>query len=57
MADVPEQLDFLLLVDRPISAAEEARRKRDRLLRVGQIAGADKPTGDKQDAKSEGGKP
>ena len=57
MADVQEQLDFLLSVDRLISAADEARRKRDRLLRVGQVAVADKPTGEKQDAKSQEGKP
>ena len=54
MPDVPEQLDFLLSVDRLISAADEARRKRDRLLKAGQVPAADKTTGDKQDAKSRG---
>jgi hypothetical protein len=53
MADVQEQLEFLLSVDRLISAADEARRKRDRLLVAGQAAVADKPTGDEQDAKSQ----
>ncbi len=57
MADVQEQLDFLLSVDRLISAADEARRKRDRLLRAGRDAGAEKSNSDKQDAKSQGGKP
>ena len=55
MADVQQQLDFLLSVDRLISAADEARRKRDRLLKAGQIASAHKPNGDNQDAKSQGG--
>ena len=53
MADVQEQLDFLLSVDRLISAAEEAKRKRDKLLGQGRIATANKPTGDKQNPKSQ----
>ena len=57
MADVQEQLDFLLSVDRLISAADEARRKRDRLLRAAQVASTDKPNDDKQNAKSQGGEP
>ena len=50
MADVQEQLDFLLSVDRLILAADEARRKRDRLLRAGRAITADKAPTPKQEA-------
>lgn len=33
MPDIREQLDYLLAVDRLISAADEAKKKRDGLLR------------------------
>ncbi|MEI8375217.1 MAG: hypothetical protein WCJ35_20545 [Planctomycetota bacterium] len=48
MADVQEQLDFLLSVDRLISAADEAKRIRDRLLRAGRAIPTDKAPTPKQ---------
>jgi hypothetical protein len=44
MPNVREQLDYLLAVDRLISAADEAREKRDRLLRTEQT----KPVGEQE---------
>ncbi|MGA2259627.1 MAG: hypothetical protein ABSG53_33540 [Thermoguttaceae bacterium] len=56
MTDVQEQLDFLLSVDRLISAADEARRKRDRLLRREEVTAKDELTADTQQANGQGGK-
>jgi hypothetical protein len=56
MADVQEQLDFLLSVDRLIWAADEARRKRDRLLRAKPDAARDAVPADTQQARGQGGK-
>ena len=50
MPDVQDQLDFLLSVDRLISAADEARRKRDRLLKAGRAITVDKAPTPKQEA-------
>ena len=44
MANMQEQLAYLLSVDRLISAAEEAREMRDRLLRTEQA----RPVGERQ---------
>ena len=49
MADVQEQLDFLLSVDRLISAAEDAKQKGDRLLMIGESVAE---PGDKRGAKN-----